>query len=312
MPEDSYIWLPRASILSFEETERLARLLVALGARKIRITGGEPLLRRDLPDLVGRLASVPGLTDLAMTTNALLLARFAGDLRRQGLRRLTVSLDTLRPDRFRAMTRADRIAEAMEGIAAATAAGFRDTKLNAVVVRGVNDDEIVDILEFGRERGLEVRFIEYMDVGGATRWTGRLVVSRREMLERIGARYGAIVPAPEGDPHAPAERFTLPDGTPFGIIASTTEPFCRTCDRSRLTADGMWFLCLYAPDGVSLRDPLRQGATDEELADVIRRAWSARVDRGAEERASAEGRAPLYQMERLRREPHKEMHTRGG
>jgi GTP 3',8-cyclase len=312
MPEDSYVWLPRASILTFEETERLARVFVALGATKIRVTGGEPLLRRDVPNLVGRLAAIPGLADLAMTTNALLLARFADDLRGQGLRRLTVSLDTLRPDRFRGMTRADRLAEVLDGIAAAEAAGFRGTKLNAVVVRGVNDDEITDLLEFGRERGLEVRFIEYMDVGGATRWTDGGVVTRREMLERIAGRYGAVTPAPAVDPHAPADRFTLPDGTAFGVIASTTEPFCRTCDRSRLTADGMWFLCLYAAEGVSLRDPLRQGATDAELVDLISQVWSARTDRGAEERAAAAQRAPLYQIDRLRREPHKEMHTRGG
>jgi cyclic pyranopterin phosphate synthase len=312
MPEDSYVWLPRASILTFEETERLARLFVALGAAKIRITGGEPLLRHELPDLIGRIAGIPGLADLAMTTNALLLGRFAEDLRRQGLRRLTVSLDTLRPDRYRTMMRADRLEEALDGIAAAGAAGFRGTKLNAVVVRGVNDDEITDLLEFGRARGLEVRFIEYMDVGGATRWTGRLVVTRREMLDRLAARYGAVVPVPEADPHAPAERFRLSDGTVFGIIASTSEPFCRTCDRGRLTADGMWFLCLYAADGVSLRDPLRQGATDEELADLMRRGWTARTDRGAEERALAEGRAPLYQVDGLRRDPHREMHTRGG
>jgi cyclic pyranopterin phosphate synthase len=312
MPEDSYIWLPRASILTFEETARLAGVFVRLGATKIRLTGGEPLLRHELPNLVGRLSGIPGLSELAMTTNALLLARFAGDLRRQGLRRITVSLDTLRPERFRSMTRADRHEEALVGIAAAAAAGFRGTKLNAVVVRGVNDDEIADLLEFGRERGLEVRFVEYMDVGGATRWAGDLVVSRREMLARLAARYGPVVPVSDQDPRAPAQRFVLPDGTTFGIIASTTEPFCRSCDRSRLTADGMWFLCLYAAEGISLRDPLREGATDEELAVLIRQGWAARADRGAEERAGAADRAALYQIDRLRRDPHKEMHTRGG
>jgi len=311
MPEDSYIWLPRASILRFEELERLAGVFVRLGATKIRLTGGEPLLRKDVPDLVARVGRIAGITDLAMTTNGLLLARNATALRQGGLRRITVSLDTLRPERYRDMTRADRMEEALTGIEAAQRAGF-PLKLNAVVVRGVNDDELFDLLEFGREQAMEVRFIEYMDVGGATHWADRLVVPRAEMLERIAARYGKIVAAPGGDPAAPAERYLLPDGTSFGIIASTTEPFCRTCDRSRLTADGMWYLCLYAADGVSLRDLMRGGASDDELAEAIRRAWTGRADRGAEERAEASERGALYQVEGLRRDPHREMHTRGG
>jgi cyclic pyranopterin phosphate synthase len=311
MPEDSYIWLPRASILTFEELERLAGVFVSLGASKIRLTGGEPLLRQGVADLVARIGAIPGIADLAMTTNGLLLGRLAGPLRRAGLRRLTVSLDTLRPERYRDMTRADRLAEALAGIAAAESEGF-GLKLNAVVVRGVNDDELFDLLEFGRERGMEVRFIEYMDVGGATHWAHRLVLPRLEMLERIAARYGTVVPVSDRDPAAPAERFVLPDGTAFGIIASTTAPFCRTCDRGRLTADGMWYLCLYAADGVSLRDLLRGGATDDDLMNVIRRGWAERTDRGAEQRASTADRGVLYQLEGLRRDPHKEMHTRGG
>jgi cyclic pyranopterin phosphate synthase len=312
MPEDSYVWLPRKSILSFEEIERLAGVFVRLGVAKLRLTGGEPLLRRDLPDLVGRLARIAGLADLALTTNAVLLAQFAAPLREAGLRRLTVSLDTLRPERYREMMRADRLADALAGIAAAQAVGFTGVKINAVIVRNVNDDELLDLLAFGRERQAEVRFIEYMDVGGATRWSPERVVSRREMLERIGAHYGAVRPAPDQDPRAPAERFVLSDGTAFGIIASTTEPFCRTCDRSRLTADGMWFLCLYAADGVSLKDLVRQGASDDELVEVIQRGWVGRADRGAEERAGAADRQALYRVAPLRADPHKEMHTRGG
>ncbi|MDH5196946.1 MAG: GTP 3',8-cyclase MoaA [Gemmatimonadota bacterium] len=312
MPEDSYVWLPRASILTFEEIERLAGVFVGLGAFKLRLTGGEPLLRQDLPDLVARLGAIPGLSDLAMTTNALLLTRFAAALREAGLRRITVSLDTLRPDRYRDMSRADRLAEALAGIEAAKTAGFAGLKLNAVVVRGVNDDELFDLVDFGRARDMEVRFIEYMDVGGATRWTDQLVVSRREILERFAGRYGSVLPMVDPDSRAPAERFQLPDGTTFGIIASTTEPFCRTCDRSRLTADGMWLRCLYAAEGVSFRDLMRGGASDEELAEVIRRGWADRTDRGAEERASATNRGALYQIDGLRRDPHKEMHTRGG
>jgi cyclic pyranopterin phosphate synthase len=312
MPEESYVWLPRGSILSFEEIERLAGVFARLGVAKLRLTGGEPLLRRDLPDLVARLARVEGVTDLALTTNAVLLGQFADALGAAGLRRLTVSLDTLRRDRYREMMRADRLDDALAGIAAAERAGFGGLKVNAVIVRGVNDDELVDLLEFGRERHVEVRFIEYMDVGGATRWTADRVVPRREMLARIAARYGAARPAEERDSRAPAERFVLPDGTVFGIIASTTEPFCRTCDRSRITADGMWFLCLYAADGVSLRDLMRGGAKDADLAAVIERAWAERADRGAEERAAAAHRQALYAIEPLRADPHKEMHTRGG
>lgn len=312
MPEDSYVWLPRESILSFEEIERLAAVFVRLGVGTLRLTGGEPLLRRDLPDLVARLARIEGVGDLALTTNAVLLAQLAGALREAGLRRLTVSLDTLRPDRYREMMRADRLGDALAGIAAAERAGFTALKINAVIVRGVNDDELLDLLEFGRARQAEVRFIEYMDVGGATRWSPDRVVSRREMLERIGARHGAAQPAPVRDPRAPAERFVLPDGTAFGIIASTTEPFCRTCDRSRITADGMWLLCLYAGDGVSLKDLVRQGASDDAIAEVIRRAWIDRADRGAEERAGAADRQALYRIAPLRADPHKEMHTRGG
>jgi cyclic pyranopterin phosphate synthase len=312
MPEDSYVWLPRRSILSFEEIQRLARVFVELGVTKVRLTGGEPLLRRDVSHLVAALARIPGLEDLAMTTNAVLLARYAVALREAGLGRLTISLDTLRPERFRGMTRAERFPEVLEGIRAAQDAGFTDLKLNSVVVRGVNDDEVGDLLAFGRERGLEVRFIEYMDVGGATRWTGQLVVSRATLLAMLERRFGAVEPLPGGDPRAPAERFRLPDGTVFGIIASTTAPFCRTCDRSRLTADGMWYLCLYAAEGISLRDLLREGASDDEVARLIHGAWTGRTDRGAEERAASQGRGPLYTIEPLRHDPHKEMHTRGG
>jgi len=312
MPEESYIWLPRSSILSFEETERLAAVFARLGAARLRLTGGEPLLRHELPTLVARLSRIPGVDDLAMTTNALLLSRYAGALREAGLQRVTVSLDTIRPERYRTMTRADRLPEVLAGIQAAQDAGFSGIKLNAVVVRGVNDDELFDLLEFGRARGLEVRFIEYMDVGGATRWSGELVVSRQVMLAQLSERYGPVQPVPGGDPRAPAERFTLPDGTVFGIISSTTAPFCRTCDRSRLTADGMWYLCLYAADGISLRDRLRQGASDEELESLIRDTWAKRSDRGAEERAAEGARGALYAIEPLRVDPHKEMHTRGG
>ena len=311
MPEDDYVWLPRHSILSFEETERLVRVFTALGVTKVRLTGGEPLLRHDLPELVRQLAGNAAIADLALTTNGLLLARHAAALRDAGLDRITVSLDTLRPERMLAFARSARHSDVLEGVAAARAAGFGRLKLNTVVIRGYNDDELADLVEFARAHDAEVRFIEYMDVGGATLWSMDQVVSQREILDRLAGRYGAVEPLAEPGP-APAERFRLPDGTTFGIIASTTAPFCRTCDRSRLTADGTWFLCLYAADGVDLREPLRMGASDEELMAIVRRGWEARADRGAEERQAAPGRTVLYGLDGLRADPRREMHTRGG
>ena len=312
MPEAEYTWLPRASILTFEEIGRLAHIFGTLGVSKVRLTGGEPLVRHGLPALVSMLSGQQELTDLALTTNGMLLSRHAAALRAAGLGRLTISLDTLRPERLLAFARSDRHADILAGIAAAAAVGFTRIKVNTVVIRGFNHDEVVDLLQFGRERGLEIRFIEYMDVGGATQWSMDQVVSRREMLDIVARRYGQVEAEPGGDPAAPAERFRLPDGTRFGIIASTTAPFCRSCDRSRLTADGTWLLCLYAADGLDLRAPLREGASDDEIAATIRQHWMDRTDRGAEERLAASERGPLYHLDRLRADPHREMHTRGG
>ena len=285
-----------------------------LGVDKVRLTGGEPLLRRDVADLVGMLASVPAVRDLAMTTNGVLLGEQAPALRAAGLHRVTVSLDTLQPDRFRALTRRNDHAAVLRGIEGARTAGFPGLKLDTVIIRGVNDDELIDLVEFARGIGAEIRFIEYMDVGGATRWSREQVVSRAEILERLAARYGPIEPTRE-ESSAPAERFRLPDGTTIGIIASTTTPFCRTCDRSRLTADGTWYLCLYAQRGLDLRTPLRDGASREELKSLIAGTWRKRRDRGAEERKDLEVlgvRGVLVQVEGLKQDPHLEMHTRGG
>jgi GTP 3',8-cyclase len=310
MPERDYVWLPKQSILTFEEIARLVGIFTSLGVEKIRLTGGEPLLRHDLSTLTGMLARNPGVRDLALTTNGVLLAKQAEALKQAGLGRVTVSLDTLRPDRMRELARTDRHADVLEGIAAARAVGF-PLKLNTVVMRGVNDDELVDLIEFARSHDAEVRFIEYMDVGGATGWSAEQVFSQREILEVLARQYGAVTPATT-DASAPAERFQLPNGTTFGIVASTTAPFCRACDRSRLTADGTWFLCLYAERGTELREPLRNGATDAELSDLIASTWRGRSDRGAEERLGLVNRTPLFQVEGLRADPHKEMHTRGG
>ncbi len=313
MPEEEYAWLPRASLLTFEELERLARVFVAEGVTAIRLTGGEPLLRRNLPELVRRLAPIPGLADLALTTNGTLLAGAAPALAAAGLHRVTVSLDTLRPERAEAFARTRLHPQVLEGIRAAAGAGLRPLKLNAVVVRGFNDDELADLVRFGRQVDAEVRFIEYMDVGGATGWSADLVVPREEILARLGAAFGGTSPRPDpADPSAPAERFALPDGPTFGVIASVTAPFCGACDRSRLTADGTWFTCLYAEGGEDLRAPLRAGMDDAGLRALVAARWRARTDRGAEARLAERDRAPLYPLEVLRRDPLKEMHTRGG
>lgn len=311
MPEAEYRWLPRADVLTFEEIAQLAAVFADLGVDRVRLTGGEPLLRRDVADLIALLRRDARLRDLALTTNGMLLAEQAPALRAAGLHRVTVSLDTLDAGRFRALTRRDGLAAVLEGIAAARAAGFEPLKLDCVVMRGVNDDEIPSLIAFAREVTAEIRFIEYMDVGGATQWSRDRVVSRAEMLAAIAAAYGPIEPLPDGG-SAPAERFRLDDGTIFGIIASTTTPFCATCDRSRLTADGHWLLCLYAMQGLDLRTPLRHGATAEELRRHIATTWGGRRDRGAEERLALRERGTLVPRAGLVQDPHLEMHTRGG
>jgi len=311
MPEDSYVWLPRTSLLSFEEIERLVGVFALAGVDKIRLTGGEPLLRHELPALIARIRRVPGIRDLALTTNGVLLERWARPMREAGLDRVTISLDTLRPERLREFARTERHGHIMRGIAAAREAGYPTLKVNAVIIRDYNLDEVADLLAFGKANGLEVRFIEYMDVGGATRWSIDQVVSRTELLGVIGRGLGRVTPVP-GDPRAPAEQFTLADGTRFGIVASTTAPFCGQCDRSRLTADGTWFLCLYAESGVDLRAAVRGGASDAELLDLIVGAWDRRTDRGAEARLGVADRGALYPVEALRLDPLREMHTRGG
>jgi cyclic pyranopterin phosphate synthase len=311
MPEEDYVWLPREELLTFEEISALVGIFSELGVDKVRLTGGEPLLRRDLPLLVQMLAQNPRIKDLALTTNGVLLAEQARALSDAGLDRITVSLDTLRADRFKALTRRDAHEQVLNGIRAAREAGFRRLKIDAVVLRGANEDELADLIEFGKEMGAEVRFIEYMDVGGATRWSMNKVFPRREILEVLSRRYGVVEPVIE-DSSAPAERFLLPDGTIFGIIASTTAPFCRRCDRSRLTADGLWYLCLYALNGTDLRRPLRIGGSKDEIQSAILSVWEKRNDRGAEERKALGERSALVGIEQLRRDPHLEMHTRGG
>ena len=315
MPEDEYAWLPRETLLTFEEMNSLTGLFTELGVDKMRLTGGEPLLRKDLGTLIRLLLQNSRIQDLALTTNGILLAEQAQILYEAGLHRITVSLDTLQPERFRGLTKRDMHRQVLEGIEAVGRSGFKSLKLDTVAIRGFNEDELADLIEYGKRVRAEVRFIEYMDVGGATEWSMDKVLSRAAILETLGRRYGAIEPVIE-ESSAPAQRFLLPDGTTFGIIPSTTTPFCASCDRSRLTADGMWYLCLYAKDGIDLRHALRNGTSPQEIKGLIRSVWQGRKDRGAEERKALERigvrEERLIEIDRLRQDPHLEMHARGG
>jgi cyclic pyranopterin phosphate synthase len=290
----------------------VATVFAALGVRAVRLTGGEPLLRHELDRLVALIARDRRIDDLSLTTNGILLAPQAAALRRAGLGRVTVSLDTLRPARMEELSRSARLPDVLRGIDAARDAGL-GLKINTVVIRGFNDDELGELLAFARDRAAEVRFIEYMDVGGATGWSAAQVLSCRDMLSRIAEEMGQVTELTSRErPAAPARRYRLADGTTFGIVASTTEPFCRACDRARLTADGHLYLCLYAGTGIDLRTPLRSGADDATLASLVTEAWRIRTDRGAEDRLGLSPRGALYPREALRADPHREMHTRGG
>jgi cyclic pyranopterin phosphate synthase len=279
MPFDEYKWVERAEVLTFDEIERLARLLVRMGASQIRLTGGEPLVRRGLPTLIEKLKTIPGLKDLSLTTNGSLLGELAAPLRKAGLSRINVSLDTLREDRFRTITQRAELKPVLDGLTAAKAAGMNPIKINAVVIRGFNDDELLDLVEFGREHGFEVRFIEYMDVGNASGWTLQRTFTKREMLEAIQARY-PLREIGRGGGSAPAVDYEFLDGAgAVGIIGSVTEPFCSSCTRARLTADGKFVTCLFAESGFDLKTRMRNGATDEELSAMIGGVWSGRADR---------------------------------
>jgi|SRR6187399_746733 len=312
MPEDEYVWLPREDVLSLEEIAQCADLFGEVGVDRLRITGGEPLLRRNLASLVAALASRPWLRDLALTTNGVLLADAVAELKGAGLHRVTVSLDTLKGDRFKKLARVDALPQVLAGIDAARTAGFREIKLDAVITRGDNDDELIDLLAYAKQIGAEIRFIEYMDVGGANQWRPEKVISRREILDRIAEHHGPLASLSAPDDSAPADRFALPGGQTFGVISSTSQPFCRTCDRARLTADGVLLLCLYAMHGTDLRRPLRAGASRETLLNLIKAVWEGRADRGAEERLAVRDRGAFVPLRVLKKDAHLEMHTRGG
>lgn len=313
MPEEDYTWLPRNTLLTFEEINVLVGLFTELGVDRVRLTGGEPLLRRDLPTLIRLIRQHAKIRDIALTTNGILLEEQGQALFDAGLHRVTVSLDTLKSERFKLLTRRDTFAQVLAGIQSVERFGFTGLKIDTVAIKGFNDDELVDLIEFGKSVKGEVRFIEYMDVGGANDWSMEKVLSRAEILLLLRKAYGPIEPLMEKS-SAPAQRFVLSDGTIFGIIPSTTTPFCATCDRSRLTADGFWYLCLYAKNGIDLREPLRMNDL-EEVRNRIRSGWQCRTDRGAEERKLLEQssmRGRFIEIEKLRQDPRLEMHARGG
>ena len=305
MPEDQYprdhAFLSKAERLRFEEIERLARIFVGLGVRKLRLTGGEPLLRRDLPELVRQLAAISPDVDIAMTTNGSLLAEKVEALRAAGLHRITLSLDTLDPKTFGVMSggRGD-VGAVLEAVEAAERAGFAPLKINTVVMRGVNDAQVLDLVGHFRGTGHIVRFIEYMDVGTCNDWQRELVVPSAELRERIAARWPLVaLEANYGGEVARRYAFAGGGGE-IGFISSVTEPFCGDCSRARLSADGRLYTCLFAQSGHDLRGPMRAGASDEDLAGIIRAVWASRDDRYSEarsdERNAGRRRVEMYEI----------------
>ena len=303
MPKETfhehYRFLKSTERLSFEEITRLTRIFVDLGVRKVRLTGGEPLLRPNLSELVGELTALEGVQDVALTTNAVLLAQHAASLKANGLQRITVSLDSLDPEIFRQMSggfgERDRV---LEGIQAALDAGLAPIKINAVVQRGLNDHTALDLVERFRDSPVIVRFIEYMDVGNRNHWSLDRVVPSRELMERIHARW-PLHPVQENYRGEVAERYAFDDGRgEIGFISSVTNPFCGACTRARLSSEGVLYTCLFATQGTDLRAPLRNGATDDELRALIADNWQHREDRYSEQRASlSRSEHPLRKIE---------------
>jgi cyclic pyranopterin phosphate synthase len=277
MPAEGLAWLPKADILTFEELTRLLRLFVGLGVRSVKVTGGEPTVRAELPTLVRMFRSIAPDLDLSMTTNGVLLDRLAAPLAEAGLDRVTVSLDSLLRHRFAEMTRRDALDRVLAGVRAAEVAGLVPIKINCVVIGGTNDDEVVDLATWSREHGHVVRFIEYMPLDAEHAWERAKVVPSARILETIDAVYPLV---PAGPDHEPATSYRFSDGAPggIGVIGSVTEPFCDTCNRLRLTAEGEVRACLFALEETDLRGPMRAGATDGELERLIRtnvwRKWS--------------------------------------
>ena len=287
MPLDEYEWINKKEILTFEEIARIAKLFISRGVDKIRLTGGEPLVRQDLHLLIAKLSQLDGLKDLCLTTNGALLANQVGALASAGLRRVNVSIDTLDREKFKRMTKRGDLDKVLEGIFAAKAAGLAPIKLNAVVERGVNDDDILPLVEFCRANGFAMRFIEYMDVGNSNNWTSAKLIAKKQIIETIHARY-PLREIGRDQGSAPAVDYEFVDGQgDIGVIASVTEPFCSSCTRSRITADGKLVTCLFSDVGHDLKAKMRSGATDQEVGEFISQIWSARSDRYSADRLAA-------------------------
>lgn len=288
---EHYAFMKTAERLSFDEILRLARLFVPLGVRKLRITGGEPLLRANLPDLIADLNAIEGVEDIALTTNGVLLARYASELKAAGLARVTVSLDSLDQDLFAKMNGGfGKVTEVLDGIEHAQAAGLGPLKINVVVQRGVNEESVLPLVEHFRGTGATVRFIEYMDVGNRNDWKSDLVVPSSDLVERISARW-PLRPLKPDYVGEVARRYAFEDGQgEVGFISSVTQPFCGGCSRARLSADGIFYTCLFAQGGVDLRGPLRSGADDEQMLRLVRGTWLEREDRYSEQRVMLRAR----------------------
>ncbi|MGE0820752.1 MAG: GTP 3',8-cyclase MoaA [Candidatus Binatia bacterium] len=287
MPLDEYEWLERQEILSFEEITRLARLFVSIGVEKVRLTGGEPLARRDLHKLIAKLSALDHAPDICLTTNGSVLAERAAALKAAGLKRINVSIDSLRPERFRQITQRGDLQKVLDGLFTAQRLGFRPIKINAVIERGVNDDEILDLVMFAREHGFALRFIEFMDVGNANSWQSEKLVSKKEIIDTIRARF-ALQEVGREKGSAPSVDYHFVDGRgDIGVIASVSEPFCFSCTRARVTADGKFVTCLFATQGYDLKALMRGGATDDEILSTITDIWTQRKDRYSEERLAA-------------------------
>jgi cyclic pyranopterin phosphate synthase len=275
MPETGVKFEAREEILNFDEIERFARIAVSLGISKIRVTGGEPLVRRGLPLLIRRLVAIPGITDLALTTNGVLLPSLARPLFEAGLRRLNVHLDTLDRERFRLISRRDDLDKVLAGLALARELGYPRIKLNAVAVKNLVEPDIVPLARYARENGFEVRYIEFMPLDAQNLWDRGKVLTAAEIAAILSREISPLVPAPGADPRAPASEFVFADGVgAVGFIASVSRPFCLNCNRIRLTADGKLRYCLFAIEEDDVKSPMRSGATDDEIAALIRRNLS--------------------------------------
>ncbi|HZS43540.1 MAG TPA: GTP 3',8-cyclase MoaA [Blastocatellia bacterium] len=297
MPFDEYVWVDHRQILSFEEITKVASIFVRLGVDKVRITGGEPLVRQDLEVLIEQLSALKsqGLEDICLTTNGALLAQKATALKAAGLDRVNISIDSLNSEKFRQITKRGDLSKVLEGVFAAKEAGLCPIKINAVIERGVNDDDILGLVEFSRKHGFGIRFIEYMDVGNSNNWKSEKLVPKKDIIENIAAVY-PLREVGRQNGTAPSVDYEFVDGIgDLGVIASVTEPFCSSCTRARLTAEGKLVTCLFANTGHDLRSKMRNGCTDDDLTNLISAVWRNRTDRYSDERLEAMNSPHGYQ-----------------